>query len=392
MTFLPLSNNRLHSRIHYVDSLRVLLMFLGIPFHAAFVYSGLPWYTGENGNPVISSVAAFIHTFRMPAFFLVAGIFAARAITETTLGTWMRFRLRRLAVPLIAGTAILGPIQLFIIAKTQTGPPDLVGRWTAMLAFPSLWVFQLWFLLNLLIYSAILAACVLVFGRDRISTCVDRFVEVCTPGRTRIFLALAACGTAVTVLWAATVFIGIDSVALGFVSTRLLVLDAPTFALGVAIGYRDDLLVRFSSCSAATAAMTVVSAMLLAWVAGVDSLVAELGEHFMIPVVGIAMASVLMTAARKFLDTRTRITSYLADAAMTVYVFHNVLILDLALILLNYTLPGPVEYVVIIVITTAASLLIHAVISRVGILSMLFNGRRGRRGSAVPQPGRAITT
>jgi uncharacterized membrane protein YcfT len=56
-------------RFHYLDFSRGLFLTLGIVLHAAALYSAR--------NPLFGGTFDFIRSFRMQAFFLLAGFFAA---------------------------------------------------------------------------------------------------------------------------------------------------------------------------------------------------------------------------------------------------------------------------------------------------------------------------
>ena len=97
-------------RIHALDALRVILMCLGFLFHSIFFLQGFS-YEG-----VFSVIKIFLHLFRMPAFFMLAGYFAQMLYRRY--GFWGFFfnRQRRLLVPLIVLMALVTlPHMIFIL-------------------------------------------------------------------------------------------------------------------------------------------------------------------------------------------------------------------------------------------------------------------------------------
>ena len=92
-------------RFHYMDNLRALAMLSGVVFHAALAYSPLlhPYFpTADRAqSPVIDGCIWFLHLFRMPLFFLVAGFFAAMLLRKRGMGGMFVNRLRRIALPLV---------------------------------------------------------------------------------------------------------------------------------------------------------------------------------------------------------------------------------------------------------------------------------------------------
>ena len=89
-------------RLYALDNLRALMMWLGIVLHVAAIYmtrdSPLPWRDGSS-TPLADVLTAFIHAFRMPVFFILAGFFVAMLVQKRGVRDMVRNRLRRLGLP-----------------------------------------------------------------------------------------------------------------------------------------------------------------------------------------------------------------------------------------------------------------------------------------------------
>lgn len=89
-------------RLHALDNLRALMMWLGIVLHVALnhltVASPLPWRDPQTSR-VADLLLLFIHGFRMPVFFVLAGFFVALLIERRGAGGMLRNRALRLALP-----------------------------------------------------------------------------------------------------------------------------------------------------------------------------------------------------------------------------------------------------------------------------------------------------
>jgi glucan biosynthesis protein C len=92
-------------RFHYMDNLRALAMLSGVLFHAALAYSPLAHAyvpTADRGqSEAVDACLWFLHLFRMPLFFVVAGFFAALLVDRRGLAGLFRNRLRRIALPFV---------------------------------------------------------------------------------------------------------------------------------------------------------------------------------------------------------------------------------------------------------------------------------------------------
>lgn len=95
----------LQGRYHYLDNLRALAMFVGVLFHAALAYSPMLhslWLSADTQQSSLVDVFGFfMHLFRMPLFFLIAGFFAAYLVAKRGMGRLLGNRAKRILLPLI---------------------------------------------------------------------------------------------------------------------------------------------------------------------------------------------------------------------------------------------------------------------------------------------------
>jgi glucans biosynthesis protein C len=122
-------------RYYGLDALRGAMMMLGIVLHAAMFYiaappPGMPLIGDRNNSVVFDQIVHFIHSFRMPAFFVLAGFFAALLVEKR--GVWATYknRLARVAAPLAAGAVTVLPVALWFMVlfafAVRFGTQDLV--------------------------------------------------------------------------------------------------------------------------------------------------------------------------------------------------------------------------------------------------------------------------
>src|SRR6478609_5209480 len=114
-------------RLHALDAVRAFALLAGVAFHALF-----PWLAdAPNNNGGIretpSSVAAaiwfFLHMFRMPVFFLIAGYFGRVLLERRGTTDFMKDRAKRLAVPVAVGAVFfpVGTVGAFLLASLISG-------------------------------------------------------------------------------------------------------------------------------------------------------------------------------------------------------------------------------------------------------------------------------
>jgi glucan biosynthesis protein C len=108
--------------------------------------------------------------------------------------------------------------------------------------------------------------------------------------------------------------------------------------------------------------------------------------YFLMPVVGVLFAHLLLSSARLWLDRRTRLSAAMVEAAMTMYLVHVPIVLWLTVGFLAVGWPAEVEFLLITIITVAASYGFHCLVARHPILVVLFNGQAASaraKGSAI---------
>jgi peptidoglycan/LPS O-acetylase OafA/YrhL len=95
-----------------LDALRGFAMALGIVVHASLSFFQAPWPVHDTRpSGLMPLVFLVIHGFRMPLFFLLSGYFTMLVYRRRGLGSLLRQRLARIAVPLLLALATIGPID-----------------------------------------------------------------------------------------------------------------------------------------------------------------------------------------------------------------------------------------------------------------------------------------
>lgn len=155
------------SRLYSLDNLRAMMMWLGIVLHVALnhmtVSKAVPWKDGDT-SVIADLVFLFIHAFRMPVFFILAGYFVALLVNNRGYDGMLRHRLRRIALPflifwpiLFFATVSVVMIYLHVMAHGTIGfDPALMPKETADRA--TINTMHLWFLYYLLWLCVLTAA------------------------------------------------------------------------------------------------------------------------------------------------------------------------------------------------------------------------------------------
>lgn len=163
------------NRLAWLDWLKVVVVLGVFAYHAAQPFVLTTWIVvGEEKSLLLSALAGLGYLFGMPLMFVLAGAASWSALQSTTAAAYARKRLR-LVVPLVAGFAILSPLQAWIGATTRDeviGPlPFAIQFWAdAELPAGPIWLgdygFHLWFIGFLLAYALVSAPLLVRFPTD----------------------------------------------------------------------------------------------------------------------------------------------------------------------------------------------------------------------------------
>ncbi len=152
-------------RLHYMDSLRAVAMFLGLVLHATVVFA---LWTNDVNRPhdepskILHYAFEFIHLFRMQIFFLVAGFFSLMVCQKRGAASFAKNRFMRIVVPFMICVVLIQPLAAAQYMVDVVGEGDsLASRYFDFLLNPEYilreqrftgnWFWHFWFL-HMLIY------------------------------------------------------------------------------------------------------------------------------------------------------------------------------------------------------------------------------------------------
>lgn len=385
-------------RIDYLDSMRAILMLLGIPFHAGLAFSGEPWVvTNQSHSAGLAALSEFLHVWRMPTFFMIAGFFSTFILFRYAESTWIRKRIVRLGVPLLFGMMLLSPVQ-WLLAGTFRG-----DSWAAGVVFfqdklwppSSWWTMHLWFLAELLVYCLVLALIYRVAGRARLSHWSARMFSWYEGRPTlAVVCALAVAGVSVVLALGAWQIADADQLFSGLLSRNLLIF-APAFVLGCLLGAdggrrlqaAKPVSVWLLAAIGATATATVVALKVLVQA---DTTVLLAVVAFSWTVGGLSIALVCLRVAERLLDRASPYTRILVDSSLVVYLVHQPLILVCALLLGGRGLDPWTSWGCTVALVAVGSLALYELINRIRPVRWMFTGST-RRGASLAEVVRLKT-
>ncbi len=118
--------SRFEGRFDALDSVRATAMLLGVLYHA-LLFGGMYGRGGPPGVGMMFSlvVQEWLHSFRMPLFFLISGFFCRMMFVKYGTPTYLRRRWSRIGLPLLVSLLTIVPFDQSIrgLGGGPPGPP-----------------------------------------------------------------------------------------------------------------------------------------------------------------------------------------------------------------------------------------------------------------------------
>ncbi|QJR81989.1 acyltransferase family protein [Alteromonas pelagimontana] len=360
------------ARIYYLDSMRAILMVLGVVIHSAQIYStkhALPIVNGET-SVFMSYLIDTIHLFRMPAFFVVSGFFCYITLNKYGIPKFLRLRLVRIAVPLVVTIFTFNMIQFYLLKEGGWVKGSLASHF-----INGGYIGHLWFLVNLIYYF--------------IFTAIIHNIGLITKFRTRVIESTWFNKTPVLVLLFALPIITILIMALnklgfpiyvekfGLYRPYSLLYYYVHFVFGYVLASNRHLYHNFMKVNPLISIVLIVIGCTISGIFATsnDTLITIAAEYSYLAAQWFSIALCFTIFSRLF-DHRSHFMAFFSEASYTVYLFHFILLMLVSSLLVKLDLDYILGFTLSIVIVTSLSVAAHVFIIRKSkILGFLYNGK-----------------
>ncbi|NRF69904.1 acyltransferase family protein [Aquincola sp. S2] len=373
-------------RLHALDNLRAVMMWLGVVIHVVVMHtvgrSPLPWHDRAT-TPLADFLMAFIHSFRMPVFFIVAGFFVAMLAQQRGPGGMLKHRFRRIAVPfLVFWPLVLITTMVMVLLYVHNAHHGRFGIDEALAprvpGKPLLNTMHLWFL-YLLWWLAVLTA-----GWQWVSRRLPAAVAQTAP---RLLQRLISRWWGPVVLTLPLVLASLGH-PYGILAPQGSLLphwsewlhNGLFFAAGVVLyGARETLLPLYTrhawACLAAGLPFFLASGAIVGLAQQGRALPhSEAWTAFAYNLTSWLWSAALIGLFLRYLPRRRPLLAYLSDSAYWVYIVHFPLTVLFGALLYDAPLGALPKMLANITLTTAACLLTYQAIVRGRWIGRLLNG------------------
>ena len=393
-------------RLHALDAVRGFALLLGIAFHATMSFLPGPhqvWPVQDTHRSAALAVAFFsLHVFRMTTFFMIAGFFAHLTFHKRGARAFIKDRLKRIGIPLVAGWPFLfaGIVGASIWAATVAnggvlpkGPPH--GPPAPPLAFP---LTHLWFLYVLLIFYAVtLAGRWLVARLDRqgrIATLADR----ATAGLMSNSLAPIALAAPLAIAFALNrpwlMWFGIPTPDMSLIpNLPAFVGFGFAFLFGWVLHRQAGLIRQLEGrwgLNLGVASLLIGGC--LSWLGG-EPVVTPAPQTWQTLAYGAVYALAVWCGtlgfiglALRFLSKESPVRRYVADASYWLYLIHLPIIMALQVAVSRLAWPAEVKFAAILAVALPLMFASYELTVRHSFIGAVLNGRRVPRTARLPNP------
>jgi glucan biosynthesis protein C len=360
-------------RYHGLDALRGFAMLLGIVIHAALPYMpGLEWFwpSDKDSSNVIWFLQVFIHSWRMPLFFIVSGFFTHLVISRKSWKHWWANRALRIALPLVIFTPLMALALpwIFAFGFSKDGTVNLFYSNDGQ-------PWHLWFLWHLLIFTAAsfifvpISRLKLGFISSAASKSADLFSSVFFRSNVPIlFITLVTFMTANT---------GAELI-INPIATALY------FGLGFSLYGNQKLFQKLKNnwkyyiliSIPVFVGLIVVTKLTLGWDWSDPRW--ELWE-FPITLLkiapGVLFSFGLIGLAESKLTSPNNIIRFISDSAYWVYLVHLPIVCFITFYMLRFTWPAEIKFIIAITLAAVLCLVTYKLFVRSTFIGLLLNGK-----------------
>lgn len=372
-------------REHYLDSVRACLMLLGVPFHVSLIYSTQSWAVNSpHPSEWLTLLNDFIHAFRMQVFFVISGYFTYMLYLRYAPKKWLKVRLERVSIPMLAAVPLLTLPQFFIL-KAWTHRLD---GWNGMSDYQKInevaWdlISHLWFLLVLTTLTIL--GCYM-FRKLRDAERVKTEYSDISWGKLSLAILLysLAWGAFRKLVFLLQPDLLLDALFSNIVMQSLTFL--PFFVLGAMAWKYPAIKALFVKPNPwmfiGSALAFAVYVANLSWSSG-DGWLWELDAIISMQM-GLWMVNVTFSLGHRFLNSHSPRITYLVNASLFIYLVHHPLTLLFGIFITPRIPNNTLGFFVGLALVFGIAFLLYEIHLRIPLLRFLFSGKPQQRKTPV---------
>lgn len=356
-------------------------MLLGVPFHVSLIYSTQSWSVNSVApSEWLTLLNDFIHAFRMQVFFVISGYFSYMLYLRYAPRDWLKVRLERVGIPMLAAVPLLTLPQFFMIKAWTTK----IGDWQNLTLYQKFnalsWdlISHLWFLLVLVVLTIL---GVWLFKRLRDSERVKTDYSDLT--WTKLTLIILGC----SLIWGAirrSIFIfAPDLLSNGLFNYAVMqtLFFLPFFYLG-ALSWKypaiKALFIKPVPWTFVGSALAFIAYVLNqtwskgeGWLYEIDAVVSMM--------MGLWMVNVVFSLGHKMLNSHSPRVTYLVNASLFIYLVHHPLTILYGILFVQDISNNTLGFFAGLLFVFGIAFVLYEIHLRIPLLRFLFSGKPQRK-------------
>ena len=379
-------------RYHGLDALRGFAMMLGIVLHAALAYFagdadadyGAFWPQDDQQSPLSWIIFTFIHSWRMPTFFLLAGFFAHLVLDRRGDGYFVRDRLNRILLPLIVFGLIMAAIIPSIWVSAFARELTLVTPLEIPPTIGHLWfIYHLVYLYVILVAARWIASKIprpLPLGRILLAVFVNRWHVPLI-----ILFSVITIGRSIE---------NVEDYLLWPIGVWDFMFSLVPFLIGYGIYKRREVVDSLASTSSTVSLLSVATVafavqLVLTVVTSADDAAAERWGLLLILTQSTATVCYTFGLIGLFqlaFSTHSSWVRWVADSSYWVYIMHLPVVLVIGTFMFELPWPADLKFIIVCVVTGALGFATYWAFIRYTFIGTMLNGKRVRGYVGRPPP------
>jgi len=375
-------------RMYGLDALRGVAMSLGIFLHSAIAYKkgyhyGEWVFDNQFNSYFFDWLYLWINSFRMQAFFLLAGFFAHLLIKKIGLYQFAKNRLKRIGLPLLLSyftilPLTLAPYFLFVEFKGADSWQQLLDFISRFYTFRAQAGFMhLWFLQHLLVFYALLIPSLVLINATNLKFTVKiDSVKVFSNPFIFLFASSIVLGC-ISLLFTAP----LPSIWTGFIiPIPQFIYYIFFFGVGWVLECRREL---FHSVTSSYKTFVIEGILLSFFTVVLINSNTQLSNPNGVLVLKFLFSFQTMLLAIGLIGLFNRVFNkanpfwlYVADSAYWVYLIHMPFVLITQLLLLNSAVPGILRFPIVVSVAIFISFGSYHLFVRYTWIGTMLNGKR----------------
>ena len=366
-------------RIHSLDSLRAVMMILGLVLHSAqsYMVSSSFWPKDiKSTSYFIDYIENLIHMFRMPIFFVMAGFFGALLYYERGATKMIRNRVNRIVFPFIVFLVLLAPTILISFSYSQmvfSGKESAFSTAVSTFNINTLLqdsTYHLWFLYYLIVITFVSFILAKILHNTKVASKIKNAFEWILNGWIRrVFIFSLLVFALLLINWELK-----GPTPLSFaIDYKAFLFYFFFYIVGWLLFLSKNLLESFLKYNRLLVflGLLLFTATFLMY-NQIDDVIKGIISSFVIVLLVFGITGLFI----RYFSSNSKRMRYMSDASYWLYLIHLPITIIIPAMIASWELPGEIKFLITLSITTVICYVSYKYLVRNSFIGKFLNGKK----------------